>query len=374
MTPSESYEIRESYRALPFQGFWTWLTGKELRDRLDHRPTPPWMILAEAWLLLLTGLGGSFLAYQYCIWLLPLFWIFTTGGMRHFVATVGHMCVHGFLFRAAASNKLVAEVIGITLFVQGYAAYRQDHMLSHHGHNFGTEHDRDGKAICLLGFEPGKSVPQLWCNLLWLLVSPTFHWAFWVARFKENFLTASRLRTGAALLWWSVVGYAGYRFGYGLLLALYLLPVLVLYQISSLLQLVTEHIWLGRQPGDSTKETHHKLSLGRFCGSRAPGRLRSLGDFAKWGVWLAAQFGYHLPVRVFILQGTFPAHDWHHRHGGSRAWANVTREREKDILRGDAEIAYQDHWGMINIYNAVFTELSRMDKPVLLHIGELRLN
>lgn len=370
MLPSKSYLIRESYRKLPAQWFWTWMTGKELHDRLDTHVTTPTDILLEAFWMLGGGMLGCYWAWMNAPLLVPVFWILTVGGVRNLVATVAHSAVHELMFKTVFMNRLAAEVIGVTLFTQGFKSYRADHMYSHHSHNFGTFKDRDGNAIYQVGFRPGKTRSQLWQTLGLLLISPKFHFVFLKARFKENFLTDKKLRTLAATLWWIAMAGIAWQIGFGLFAVIYLIPVMIIYQMSSIMQLLIEHFWLGRLPDDSTGVTHAKLSIGRFCGSMAP-ETGNLGDWSRW--WLA-QFFYHLPTRIFVLQGAFPAHDWHHRHGGSKMWANSVREREKDILAMTNAEPYQDYWGYINIVNAVFDRIAVIEQKEPAGDGSLRLN
>src|SRR5262249_29496195 len=69
-------------------------------------------------------------------------------------------------------------------------------------------------------------------------------------------------------------------------------------------------------------------------------------------VWALRIFFVELPARITIFQGSLPEHDWHHRHPGSRQWANGRMLREEELRtevleRGETD--FLEVWGSIEI-------------------------
>jgi hypothetical protein len=63
-----------------------------------------------------------------------------------------------------------------------------------------------------------------------------------------------------------------------------------------------------------------------------------------------------------VFQGSLPEHDWHHRHPGSRQWADgmMLREKEiKDDLEKNGNTDYLETWGSFAILDRVFSSISR---------------
>ena len=64
--------------------------------------------------------------------------------------------------------------------------------------------------------------------------------------------------------------------------------------------------------------------------------------------WWARMLTVHLFARVFVLVGDAPAHDFHHRHPGSKKWQNYIYERHKDAVEGCRRypVNYSECWGL----------------------------
>jgi len=80
-----------------------------------------------------------------------------------------------------------------------------------------------------------------------------------------------------------------------------------------------------------------------------------------WLFWLVRMLGYHLPVRIAILPGELPEHDYHHRHPHSKDWANGIYARQQDLEAGCPGWceSYTEVWGLFEATDRVFETLSK---------------
>lgn len=366
--PVPAENLRDTYLILPFQGIWTWLTGKELEGRqpLWHSHSLEMVCWSLAWVLvgcLMTSLawfGDMSLPLRLGLYLTGV--LFAASGARYVVATIIHHGVHGHLFKSQRANKILCEILSTIFIVQPYESYRQFHVYEHHGSAFSTFEDRDLAAIYQLGFKPGKTVRQLYLNLLLTLFSPVFHLKFLLGRMKSNLIDLPLWRQAMSLCWWGVLVCLAVKLGAAFFLLNVLIPFVVVYQMASLLHLLTEHTWCLRQQGESVRDSHIKNCLGRFCGSACPPEL-SLRCSAEWVRWALIHLFFHLPCRMLIVQGSLVCHDWHHRFGSVRQWYDYARLREKHRLKLEAEGKndYIDIWGIQHALRYVFNQLSAMD-------------
>ena len=67
------------------------------------------------------------------------------------------------------------------------------------------------------------------------------------------------------------------------------------------------------------------------------------------------------PVRLVILVGDAPCHDFHHRKPASRRWTSYIQARQSDREAGSAAKAdYRDTWGLFQAIDATLISLSRL--------------
>ncbi|WP_143325645.1 hypothetical protein [Caballeronia sordidicola] len=155
------------------------------------------------------------------------------------------------------------------------------------------------------------------------------------------------------------------------------LPLTGLYQICSLLHLITEHAWVLREEGESVRASHVKNSHARFCGRATPSnRLRGTHLAVAWTVWALEHVVIHLPTRMLMVQGSLVVHDWHHRAGADRGWPNAIQKREADLQRELASglCTHHDLWGISNVLNEVMMRISGAQDPESLTGVKFRLN
>ncbi|HQZ63607.1 MAG TPA: hypothetical protein PLY87_00970 [Planctomycetaceae bacterium] len=337
---NRQFAIRESVRNLPFQFFWTWLSGCPLpgEEPLVRR-TPLMHTLDSIVGFLLALVLGSWLILSGLIWPLPLVLLLATGRARKSYITIEHQVVHSQLFHIKLRdlrqfcNQLIGEFIGVLFWVPEPDLYHQTHAGSHHkNRDVATPRDKDGAPIFKLGFLPGMQIRQYW-SLLWCTVfSPRFYFQSGINRLWLSLVTSSRKRIImswaflAALLlplsavkgWWAV-------------LLVYSLSVFVGFPAAGLLQMCGKHFWGCHLDKLGTSERTALVCQGRFLLDPYPSPGSSHNDYICF--W-ARLFGYHLPVRIAVLNGDVQHHDWHHRIPGSAEWTESSFARMRDINAG----------------------------------------
>lgn len=341
--------VRESFAGIPGQWFWTWLTGKPAPGQESRWRHTPWGYLAVtlAGLVggILLGVTGLALAPGGIV-LMPASWILTVHGARVLQVSIIHYAVHGTFSSNERVNTIVGEVLSTLLLISPYPEYKRQHGEEHHGRQLATLNDPDVKFLRILGFEPGAPLASLRRHLRTRPISPTFHWAFLKARLQPNLgAGASGKRRLAA--WWVVIAQVAVVCATGVwleYLILWIVPLTVLYHVSSLWQFTSEHVWLRVDvPGEPRRVTLQRLTSGRFCGEAAPGPdIVGIARRFAWLHWFTRMLLLHLPTRLFVLAGDLSQHDWHHRHAKG-SWRNAPYERQRDIDAGRPN--YKEVWG-----------------------------
>ncbi|KRW61708.1 hypothetical protein AO726_08225 [Pseudomonas sp. TTU2014-080ASC] len=275
------------------------------------------------------------------------------------VATIIHHGVHGHLFKNKITNKIICEILSTAFIVQPYEPYRRFHVYEHHGKDFASFKDKDLSAIYKLGFTPGKTRQQLYKNLFKLLLSPTFHISYFKGRVTSNLTGIQPYRIAMSLIWMSFLLTTLTIYGALPFTLVVIIPFVIIYQMASLLHLITEHTWLLRPADKTVRDSHIENCLARFCGSLCPNDFSSknIWPWIKWGV---AHIFYHLPCRMLIVQGSLVCHDWHHRFGSVREWYNYSTLREIDVHKQVSKSTYKyiDIWGFKNCLDYVFGKIS----------------
>jgi hypothetical protein len=241
-----------------------------------------------------------------------------------------------------------------------------------------------------LGFRAGMDKHKLWKKYIMTLFSPYFHFIFLKARIKTNLVAPSWGRKTVAVLFLLIPFVIGYYTSFMVVFWAWYFPLFYLYHIASLMQFSSEHFWLketnsiGKVHSSETKQLisrSKRLTVGRFCGERVPQtKNKSIFEFTiLWSIWWFRMFFYHLPIRLFVLPGDLPQHDWHHRCGFGADWANAVYARQAMIqdLRPDEE-PFVEVWGFTNAIDLVFTHLSEMeplkiDEQVPINLAEMVL-
>jgi hypothetical protein len=377
-------DVRYTFQHLPLQPFWTWLSGKPSHGEKPLYYPTPLIILASGLVRLLLALAGTYwiLTFQepVALVLLPLCWLIYVSGARLLQVTIVHHSAHLNFTGIEWVDRMVGHILTAALMIQDYDSYRRDHVSIHHSKLLATLEDPDLKFLLLLGFRTGKPKSWLWKHLIKTLFSPRFHFLFIQARLRSNFVTAPRPRR--IISWLVVTSFVLVLLSTGIynqtLLWVFVLgwltPLIVPYQISSLLQFSSEHRWLriDDDPNAPAKLLLARLTAGRFMAEPAPtDPWYTFRGLLAWGRWWMRISLLHLPARIFVMVGDLPQHDWHHRHP-TQKWTLAAFSRQWDIEAGCPKWpeGYTEVWGLNNAINSLFDLWSKL--PVL-SAGEMKL-
>jgi hypothetical protein len=342
--PHDPFTIRSSVRHLPCQGFFTWLSGCPLPgERPRFRRTPA--------LHTLDAVGGfgaavtlaAFVLHIGSIWLsmitLPPLFLLAVGRARKSYITIEHQVIHAQLFHLRNRklrcwcNQAVGEFIGLVLWVPEPDLYHETHAESHHKNSdLATPRDKDGIPFFRLGFLPGMPEAAYW-KLLWgTLADPRYYAQQIRSRIWLSLFASSRRRV---ILSWMLAG---------LLLApliatsvwwdfltVYLATIFIGFPIAGILQMSSRHFWGCHMDQLGSPLRTALVCQGRFLLDPYPPPRSALRLHLRF--W-ARLFGYHLPVRIAVLNGDVQHHDWHHRYPGSPAWDESAYARMRDIEAG----------------------------------------
>ncbi len=332
------------------QSLFTWVTGMPYYGEVPATNSQV-TYLASAILQLILGFLASawlWIEFPQLIVVQVLPYVVTVGAARNLLPSIAHMCVHCKLTGNRKKDLFIADCITTVLLLQNAEAYFVDHVKKHHNINiFATLEDPDAALLWLLGFHPGLPKATYWQNLYQTMISLRFHWLFLKARLLSNYITAPLHRRLMSWGWLIVILIMVMQTNsFWLFLVAWVIPLTFFYHNAALLQFCSEHLWYGI---DGTR------SLGRFCGELAPDASFPEAPLA-WLNWLLRMVLYHLPVRIAILPGILPVHDYHHRHGSNNDWVNEIYSRQHEIESGAT--GYVDIWGLHNALDYVFEHLS----------------
>ena len=240
-----------------------------------------------------------------------------------------------------------------------------DHLNHHSDTIFTGPKDPDAKFLMDLGFVPGMAKSAAWRLLRKTVISPRFHWKFFRARLRSSTKTASRRRKAFTLMMLAALASLAVLTPWWMFVLAVALPVGPLYNISGLLQFLSEHRWLHESASRLDHEQYKAACWGRFCGDPLPANdCRGWRAGIAWTKWWVRCLGLHLPVRLAVLVGDLPAHDWHHllRLAGSSPtdWVQGNHARQASIDNGDpAGLSHREIWGIETMIDTVFTGLSQ---------------
>ena len=288
-------------------------------------------------------------------------WVLVVGAARKLVTTIAHHAIHRTFGKNSLVNLSIAELATTVTLSATYDQYDAGHRKKHHVATvFTTETDPDAAFMLELGFEPGKSVDELWKTLRRTIFSPTFHAKYTWERIKLNFWHARPYRLALSITWWSLVFWV-IMAGYWLIVVVaYIIPITVLFQMSAVLQFVSEHEWLvSKRDDEAAVLAHSRHSWGRFIGPSLPSeQIRGAHSVIPWFRFLTRVLVIYIPVRVAILPGDLPQHDQHHRKPMGD-WPNACYERYAAAIGGTAKVPYQHFWSLRETISHVFRSLSR---------------
>ncbi len=361
-------DVRATYLRFPAstQHFWTWLTGKALPHQQPLIRHTWYSYLATTLACFLGGLALSVwsVSAQFTAWpaVLLVGWVLTLQGARTMVLVIAHQALHRCFSGSAAIDRAVGEGVTVLTVFQDFQEFKEEHFDNHHRRSvFATLEDPPVQFLMRYGIRPGLTRKQLWRQAWLIFVSPRFYAETAVARIRCN-LTKGTVRRVFFLAWaafWLSMPW-WLPNGLAVLLLAFVVPVIVLAQLSALLDKLGEHAWLTpRDPQLGARFYTAAATSARFCGAPVPSRGLPAGKQAvAWARWLVVTLGYHLPCRLTVIVGDLPNHDFHHRYPSTRDWMIAAYARQRDIDSGEHGPAYSEVWGMGRAIDGMFDSLS----------------
>jgi len=339
------------------QPFLTWLTAKPAAgEAAPNRSAISFVAGALAWML--GGTLVSFLAVLLAgslpaLWLLlPLGLLATSCGLGLFQVVVFHHCSHGTVFSTREMNQRVGRMISALLLFKRFEDYQREHMMHHSPRKLLTEEDEFADFVLgMVGLEPNLSKAELWRRVMVAMVSPAFHTRFLVRRIRASLMTGDAGHDRMGRLAWG--GAFALAVATGTLVEFavaWVLPVTVMLQAATVLRILCEH----RFPEPEVLAVRDRAfvchaTAGVFPGSAPPDvSATTLSGFLDWAAWWADMLTVQVFVRLFVLVGDAPCHDFHHRKPATRRWADYIHARQADLEAGSPgfPLGYFESWGL----------------------------
>jgi len=379
---------QEMARRLPacLQGFLTWLTAMPADDEPARETTAlRHLAAAFAWIAAGLALGSAAFAGLGSVLLLPLALLLVCCGLGLFQVVIFHHCAHGTVFRTRSANRRAGRLISALLLFKHFDHYQREHMLHHSARKLLTAEDEFAQFVFdMCGLEAGLDRRELWRRLLAKLASPTFHAQFILRRLQASLMSHDRLHNcWGASAWIAAIGAAGACGQLLPFIIVWLVPVTVLLQVATVFRILCEH----RLPGRALLEARDKRFVGLATAGVFPGAMPPRRDLAPaeravgWIRWWATMLGIHLPVRLLMLVGDAPCHDYHHRRPASKRWPNYIHARQEDADAGcpGFPVNYIETWGLFraidqNLASLAATRpeaLGRIPRPSAARNGSL---
>jgi fatty acid desaturase len=359
------------------QPFLTWLTAKPAPGEAmpEH---PAWQFVAGALLLTLGGCGIGAVPFLLAhppllVWLLlPLGWLLTSSGFGLFQVVIFHHCSHGTVFASRERNRRAGRMVSAFLLFKRFEDYQREHMMHHSAKKLLTEEDEFADFVLgMCRLEPGLPRAELWRRIAVNTVSPAFHWNFLRRRIKAALFSGDRAHDWMGRAFWG--GCIALAVATGTLLEfaiLWVVPVTLLLQVATIYRILCEH----RFPEAESIALRDKsfvchATTGVFAGKAPPSAsARSLRGLAQWAAWWLDMLTVQLFVRLFVLVGDAPCHDFHHRRPATRKWTSYIHARQQDSEAGSPgfPLGYTECWGL---YEAVDQNLATLAATAPATIG-----
>lgn len=373
-TPREAMAARLPAAVQPFL---TWLTAMPARG--EAMPdVAAWRFVTGALALVLGGvaLGAVPLALAappFWAWLLlPLGLLLTSCGLGLFQVVIFHHCSHGTVFASRERNRQVGRLVSAFLLFKRFDDYQHEHMKHHSAKKLLTEEDEFADFVLgLCRLEPGLPKAELWRRVVVNTISPVFHARFAQRRVKAALFSGDQAHDWTGRLFWGVLIAVAAATGTLLEFAiLWVLPVTVLLQIATIYRILCEH----RFPEASLIALRDRsfvchATTGVFAGRRPPAcRAAGLRGRLRWAAWWADMLTVQLFVRLFVLVGDAPCHDFHHRRPATRRWTSYIHARQQDAEAGSPGFphGYTECWGL---FEAVDSNLATLAATAPATIG-----
>jgi fatty acid desaturase len=365
----------EMARRLPsfLQGFLTWLTAMPAPGATRGERTPlRHLVAALGWTAAGLALGAAaFADRRLGLALLAPALLFVSCGLGLFQVVIFHHCSHGTVFRTRERNRQVGRAISALLLFKHFDVYQREHMIHHSAKKLLTAEDEFAQFVFdMCGLEAGMAKSEMWRRIVVNLASPLFHGRFLWRRVKASLGSHDRAHNLLGIVAWGLS--FGVAAALGVLvpfLVLWVLPVSVLLQIATVFRILCEH----RFPDARLIEARDKLFVCLATTGVFPGAMPPRADepllirLGGWIGWWAEMLTVQLFVRLFVLVGDAPCHDYHHRRPATRRWTSYAQARQKDREEGcpGFPVNYCDSWGLFRTVDHNLATLAATRKAVL---------
>jgi fatty acid desaturase len=371
--PSESDPRRMMAERLPqlLQPFLTWLTAKPAPGEAAKAVTgTSYVRSATVWTFAGCALSMTAIAClsarQPLFWLLlPIGLIATTSGLGLFQVVVFHHCAHGTVFKNREWNRHIGRLVSSILLFKHFDLYQKGHMVHHSANKLFTVEDEFTDFVMeTCGLAPSLEKHQLWQRILLDLVSPWFHAQFLFRRICVSLNSHDRRHNMCGIAFYALLLGLGWRTG--LLDAVFIawmIPVTILLQVATVFRILCEH----RFPAAEVIERRGKefvclATAAVFPGVHPPtSSATTARGFALWVMWWANMLTQQLLVRLFVLVGDAPCHDFHHRRPATKQWTNYIHARQADVDAGcpGFPVNYIETWGLFCAINENLESMSK---------------
>ena len=153
----------------------------------------------------------------------------------------------------------------------------------------------------------------------------------------------------------------------------WVIPISLFFEMSSTLRKCVEHRFPIPTTDKRTTSILSEMTAAIFLGEPTPDFPASTSvckRLSAWAVWYFKMFCYHLPVRLLVLVGDSPCHDWHHRHPNSQEWSNYIFVRNQDVKAGYSGLnrPYYEAWGLFEAIDSVLHSLAQQPSGEFKHM------
>jgi fatty acid desaturase len=339
------------------QPFLTWLTARPAEaEEAASRSAMSFVIGALLWTL-----GGSVVAAlpflmaepPLLAWLLlPAGLLGTSCGLGLFQVVIFHHCSHGTVFASREANRRAGRLISALLLFKRFEDYQREHMLHHSAKKLLTEEDEFADFVLgMCRLEPGLPKRELWRRVIINLVSPVFHYRFLSRRIRASLFTDDPQHNWMGRIAWGVaIALAIALDSFWLFALVWILPVTILLQVATVFRILCEHSF--PEPhliAARDRDFVCHATAGVFPGSAPPeASAATPAGLLAWTLWWAEMLTVQLFVRLFVLVGDAPCHDFHHRKPATRRWTSYIHARQQDLESGSPGYpsGYFESWGL----------------------------
>ncbi len=365
-------------RRLPacVQPFLTWLTAMPAPGEAPvEREASAFVAGALAWIAAGSAASAApflFADLPWLAWLLvPAGMVATCSGLGLLQVVVFHHCSHNTVFRTRERNRAVGRLVSALLLFKRFDDYQREHMLHHSPNKLLTHEDEFADFVLgLCRLEPGASKRVLWRRLARNLVSPAFHARFLAKRVRCSLFTGDRSHDAVGRAFWGLSFAAALATGtVPALLCAWVLPATVLLQVATVFRILCEHRF--PEPsliGARGKEFVCEATIGVFPGKAPPeASAKTAAGALRWAAWWLEMLTVQLFVRIFVLVGDAPCHDFHHRRPSTRRWTDYVHARQLDAEAGSPGFpaGYSEAWGLLNAVDGNLATLAATPRAAL---------